>query len=158
MNFGMKTLMSSLATITGRDIAHVALGVIALFIAYALGVSIAENLYPESMHNRIESIAGKFGASVGVLAVSVVFMRFLFRSPMLALVCLLTTEAFASAIIFRFTGPDIVYTFGWLYRITWNIVIAFLMGTAVGYLWKLLSLSISSKQPKSGHLASKEAP
>lgn len=67
--------------------------------------------------------------------------RFLFRSFGVALACLAATEIVALIIILQITGPslstlsDVTFNAGWLYSMTWNVIVAFVLGAALGHLW-----------------------
>lgn len=133
----------------GRILAGVAL----LFTAYVLGASLASNLFPGSAHaNRMEMHSDKVGASIGIVVAALLLRRYLLRSFGLALTCLAATEAAAFLIIIQFTGLmeftlfDLRFNVGWLYALTWNVVVAFLIGTTIGHLWDRRAAN-KSRQP-----------
>ncbi len=67
--------------------------------------------------------------------------RYVLRSFGLALLCLGSTEVIALLIITGFSGlgmltiADIRFNAWWLYAVTWNVVLAFLLGAGLGVLW-----------------------
>jgi hypothetical protein len=120
----------------------VPIGVVALFAAYILGGYIGGSVLPESFGiNKMETVATKVGSSVAITIVSFALARFVFRSLDVALVCFAVTEAVVLLIIVQITGlslsnaSDFAFNLGWLYSITWNVFIAFVIGTALGHLW-----------------------
>lgn len=120
----------------------VPIGVIALFAAHLLGAYIGGSVLPESFGiNKMETVATKVGSSAAIMVVSVALARFVFRSLEVALVCFAVTEAVVLLIILQITGlslsngSDLAFNLEWLYSITWNVFIAFVIGTALGHLW-----------------------
>lgn len=117
-------------------------GVIVLFIAYVASALLCSYLFPDSARaNKMEMVADKVGASVGILIASVFLRRYLLRSFRLALLCLAVTEIAVLVIILQFTGlttptlSDISFNVEWLYSLTWNVVVTFLLGAGVGHIW-----------------------
>jgi hypothetical protein len=90
----------------------------------------------------MENFAAKVGGSIGILIASLLVRRYLLRSFRLAVACLATTEVLALLIIMFVIGltgfglEDVGFSIGWLYAITWNIVVACLVGVFIGHLWE----------------------
>lgn len=121
---------------------RVVLGVLSLFAAWALGGFLGSIIYPASvLVGGRESLAAKVGCSVAILVASLIVRRYLLRSFWLAVLCLATVEVLVLLIIMFVSGlttltlADVRFNAGWLYGLTWNVVVAFLFGTAIGYLW-----------------------
>ena len=113
-----------------------------MFAAYLLGGYIGGSVTPESFGiNKMETVATKVGSSVAIMVVSFALERFVFRSLEVALVCFAVTEAVVLLIILEITGlsllnaSDLAFNLGWLYSITWNVFVAFVIGIALGHLW-----------------------
>jgi hypothetical protein len=130
--------MQHLAAKTGR----VLLGILSLFAAWALGGYVGDLLCPESsIVGGRESLAAKTGSSVAIVIASLVLGRYILRSFRLALLCLGSTELLVLLIIMGFSGlgmlalSDIRFNVWWLYAVTWNVVLAFLLGAGLGVLW-----------------------
>ena len=129
---------------------RVPVGVIALFGAYLLGTTLGGIIRPESFGiNKMETVATKVGASLVIVVTSFVLERFLFRSLEVAFLCLAATEAAVLFIILKITGlpltnlSDIAFNLGWLYSITWNVAVAFSVGTVLGHLCHRLAANKS---------------
>jgi len=112
---------------------------IAVMIAWAIGGYLGDLLAPHSgLVNKVETIAGKFGASVGVFMAAVILRLFLIKSTRLMLMSLIAIECIALIVIvfftglYRLTGLDIEFNIGWLFALTWNVVLMFIIGTWVG--------------------------
>lgn len=130
--------MSHPAAKAGR----VVLGTLLLFAAWALGGYVGDVICPQSgIVGGRESLAAKTGSSVALVIVSLVLGRYVLRSFRLALLCLGSTEVLALLIITGFSGlgmlalSDIQFNLSWLYAVTWNVVLAFLLGGSLGVLW-----------------------
>ncbi len=128
----------------------VPVGVIALFAAHLLGGYIGGSVFPGSFGiNKMETIATKVGSSVAVMVVSLALARFVFRSLKVALVCFAVTEAVVLLIILQITdlslsnASDLAFNLGWLYSVTWNVFLAFVIGTALGHWWYHLAANKS---------------
>ena len=124
------------------NVGRVLLGILVLFAAWVVGQYLGDIIYPGSILLwGMEALAAKVGSSVAILAASLILRRYLLHSFGLALVCLATTEFIVLFIIHCFTGfgtfpwIDLPFSGSWLYRLTWNVVLAFLIGTVVGQLW-----------------------
>lgn len=133
-----RTGMSNIAANVGR----VLLGTLSLFVAWGIGGYLGSVICPNSvLVGGRETLAAKVGCSVAILAVSLILRRYLLRSFGQALVCLATTEVIVFVIIVcisgltRLTLANVRFNIWWLYALTWNVVLAFLVGTMVGQLW-----------------------
>ena len=123
-------------------VGRIVLGVLSLFVAFALGGYLGELICPNSLVvGGRESLAAKAGASIAILCASVLTGRYVLRSFGLALLCLGSTELIALLIITGFSGlgmltiADIRFNAWWLYAVTWNVVLAFSLGAGLGVLW-----------------------
>lgn len=121
---------------------RVLVGVLSLFAAWTLGGYVGDMICPQSaIVGGRESLAAKTGSSVAILIASFVLGRYILRSFRLALVCLGSTELLVLLIVMGFSGlgifavADIRFNVWWLYAVTWNVVLAFLLGAALGVLW-----------------------
>mgnify|MGYP000993234737 CR=1 FL=1 len=130
--------MSHVFGIAGR----VCLGVLSLFLAFFIGGYVGITIAPGSpLVGWREPLSGKIGCSVAILLAAVVLRRYLLRSFGLAVLCLFATEVAVFIIIMSISGltkptlTDIGFNAGILYQITWNVVIAFLIGTVAGQFW-----------------------
>lgn len=124
------------------NVGRILAGVFLLFVAYVVGAYLCSSLFPESARaNKMEMLADKVGASIGIAVAALLLRRFFLRSFGLALICLAATEVVVYIIILQFTGLleftlfDLRFNVGWLYTLTWNVVAAFLIGVAIGHLW-----------------------
>ena len=121
---------------------RISVGVVALFVAFIAGSYLGGTLFPESSRvSKMEMFADKVGASIAIVVASLLLGRFLFRSIGVALLCLAATELVALIIILQITGlslstlSDITFNVGWLYSMTWNVIVAFVVGSVPGHLW-----------------------
>jgi len=137
----MATTSTSMLHITAY-IGRIALGVLSLFAAWVIGGYIGSVICPNSvLVGGRETLAAKVGCSVAILIVSLIIRRYLLRSLGSALVCLATTEVIVFVIIICFSGltrfalADVRFNACWLFALTWNVVLAFLVGTMVGQIW-----------------------
>jgi len=112
---------------------------IAVMAAWAIGGYLGAFLAPHSdLVNKVETVAGKLGASVGVFMATVILRLFLVKSTRLMLIALVAIECIALIIIVFFTGLyqltmlDVQFNIGWLFALTWNVVLLFIIGTWVG--------------------------
>lgn len=117
-------------------------GIVVLFVAWLLGGYVGANLFPQSdLINKMETLPTKVGSSLGVLVASLFLRRYFLRSFRFALACLAATEVVAFLIITQVTGlspftlSNLRFNGGWLYALTWNVVVVFLLGAAIGHLW-----------------------
>lgn len=117
-------------------------GVVLLFLAYVTGALVCGYLFPcAARANKMEMVTDKIGASVGIFIAAVLLRRYFLRSFGFVLLCLAATEIVALVIIVMVTGLvsltlfDITFNLQWLYAMTWNVVIAYLLGAAVGHVW-----------------------
>ncbi len=140
--------MPHAVSITARTL----VGVVSLFAAFALGGYLGDLAFPQSaVVGGRESLAGKTGGSVAILIASLLLGRYVLRSVGSALLCLAATEIIALLIIVGFSGlttltmADISFNAWWLYAVTWNVVLAFLLGAGFGLLW-----SRRAANPQSG--------
>lgn len=113
-----------------------------LVAAWLLGGYVGSWILPQSeLINKMETLSGKVGSSLGVVTASLLLRRYLLRSVWLDLVCLAATEAVVFIIIVTVTGLlpftlfNLRFNVGWLYALTWNVVVAFLFGVVLGHLW-----------------------
>lgn len=121
---------------------RVCLGALSLFVAWFLGGYVGDVIRPGSpLVGFREPLAGKIACSLAILLAAVVLRRYLLRSFGLAVLCLLATEVAVFIIITCFSGvmrpnlTDIGFNAETLYQLTWNVVIAFLIGAAAGQFW-----------------------
>ena len=115
-------------------------GALSLFGAWFLGGYVGAAIPSKSpLVGYSEPLAGKIACSVAILLAAVVLRRYLLRSFGLAVLCLLATEVVVFLIITAFSGlttlTDIGFNAETLYQLTWNVVIAFLIGAAAGQSW-----------------------
>lgn len=129
-------------SLTPANVGRILSGVVLLFLAWCLGGYVGETICPgTTLVGGRESLAGKVGCSVAILAAAVIARRYLLRSLGLSLTCLGITELVVLLIILGFSGltsfsvADISFNGWWLYALTWNVVVAFILGAAVGHLW-----------------------
>jgi uncharacterized membrane protein len=129
-------------SLTPANVGRILTGVVLLFAAFALGGYLGGALFPESARvSKMEMLADKVGSSIGIMVASLLLARFLFRSIGVALICLAATEAVVFVIILQITGlssftlSDVRFNVGWLYSLTWNVVVAFVFGSLLGHLW-----------------------
>ena len=129
-------------SLTPANVGRVLAGVVLFFVAWFLGGFVSETIFPgTTLVGGRESLAGKIGGSVAILAAAVVARRYLLRSLGLALTCLAVTEVVVLLIIVGFSGltsfsmMDIRFNAWWLYAVTWNVIVAFFFGVALGHLW-----------------------
>jgi hypothetical protein len=122
-------------SLTPANVGRILAGVVLLFGAWGLGGYVGETICPGTiLVGGRESLAGKIGCSVGVLAAAVIARRYLLRSFGLALTCLGVTETVVLLIILGFSGltsfsmADIRFNGWWLYALTWNVVVVFVLG------------------------------
>jgi hypothetical protein len=93
--------------------------------------------------NKVETFVRKFGASVGVFIVTTILRLFLVKSTRLMLIALVAIECIALIVIVFFTGLyqftvlNIEFNIGWLFTLTWNVVLLFIIGTWVGSIIKV---------------------
>lgn len=139
-------------------IGRVFAGAIALFIAWLAGVYAGGSLFPDSqLINKMETLPTKTGGSLGILVASIFLSRFLFRRYRIAVISLGVTEAIVLLIIVCVTQlwslalDDLFFNFGWLFELTWNVVLAFLLGSTAGHFWNKAS---PAKSPKAANAAS----
>lgn len=95
---------------------------------------------PTDRANRMEMLTDKIGASIGIVIAALLLRRYLLRSFGMALACLVATEVAALLIILCFTGlpvdrVDLHNDGQWLYTMTWNVVISYLIGAVLGHWW-----------------------
>jgi len=112
---------------------------ITVMIVWIIGGYLGDLLVPHSdMVNKVETFAGKFSGSVGVFVAVVILRLFLIKSTRLMLISLMTIECIALIAIVFFTGLyqltvlDVQFNIGWLFALTWNVVLLFIIGTWVG--------------------------
>jgi len=127
---------------TTANIGRVCLGVLLLFAAWVFGGFLGSMVFPDSvLVGGRETLAGKVGCSVAILAIALIIRRYILRSFGLALVCLAATEIIALFIVMSFSGlttltlTDVRFNGWWVYALTWNVVTAFLIGTTAGHFW-----------------------
>ena len=137
----MATTSTGMSHITA-NIGRIALGVLSLFGAWAIGGYLGSVICPNSvLVGGRETLAAKVGCSVAILIASLIIRRYLLRFLGLALLCLATTEVIVLAIIICVTGltswtwSDVRFNIWWLFALTWNVVLAFLVGAVVGRFW-----------------------
>ena len=125
------------------------LGVILLLIAWDGGGFIGNRVCPGSISvNIIETLATKVSCSVTVMLAALILRRYLYNSSILACTCLVATEFIAFIVIMFFTRlwpltiDDLLFNGRWLWRLTWNVVIAFVLGTVVGHLCQQWSFKV----------------
>jgi len=111
----------------------------AVMVAWILGGYWGDLLAPHSgLVNKVETFAGKFGASAGVFITAVILRLFLVKSARLMLISLVAIECLALIIIvfftglYRFTLFDFKFNLSWLFALTWNVVLMFTIGTWAG--------------------------
>ena len=143
----MRAIASTATTRTGManiaaNVGRVLLGILSLFVAWGIGGYLGSVICPNSvLVGSRETLATKVGCSVAILAASLILRRYLLRSFGQALVCFATTEVIAFVIIVCFSGltrltlADVRFNIWWLYALTWNVVLAFLVGAVVGRFW-----------------------
>jgi uncharacterized membrane protein len=127
---------------TPANVGRILIGVVLLFAAFALGGCLGGSLFPDSLRvSRMEMLADKVGSSIGIVVVALLIRRYLLHSFSLALACLVVTEILALLVILQFTGlthltaSDVRFNCGWLSAMTWNVVLAFLLGAGIGHVW-----------------------
>lgn len=153
--------MSNIAANMGR----ILLGILSLFLAWGIGGYIGSVICPNSvLVDGRETIAAKVGCAVAILAVSLVLCRYLLRSFVQALVCLVATEMIVLVIIVcvsgltRLTLADVRFNLWWLGALTWNVVLAFLAGAVVGRSWDLWECNRTAGMNRESEHASSGVP
>jgi hypothetical protein len=138
-----KTVRCKMRHTTTNNFWKVIIGALLLLAAWLVGSFLATRIYPGSdLVTRMENFSAKVGGSIGVLIASLFVRRFLLHSFRLAVACLATLEVLAFLIILTVIGAtglgleDFGYSMGWLYAITWNVVVACLVGFLIGQLWE----------------------
>jgi len=123
-------------------IVRVMAGIVGLFAGWLLGGYVAANSFPQAeLVNKMETLPTKLGSSFGVLIATILLRRFVLRSLRLTVVSLVATEVVVFMIIVQVTGLlpfslfHLHFNFGWLYGLTWNVIIACLLGVLVGHCW-----------------------
>ena len=87
------------------NIGRVCLGVLLVFAAWVVGGFLGSMVLPDSvLVGRRETLAGKVGCSVTILATALIIRRYILRSFGLALVCLAVTEIIALFVVMSFSG------------------------------------------------------
>lgn len=129
-------------TSISANIGRILAGMVLLFVTYILGAYLGGNLFADSVHvNKMEILSSKVGSSIGILVISLLIRLYVLRSLRLALTCLVLTETVVMFIVLFFTGltlfslADARFIVGWVYELTWNVVVAFLIGLVIGQLW-----------------------
>lgn len=124
------------------NLIRVSLGVLLILVVWALGGYLGGLLWPQDASlNKIETLSSKVGSSVAIILASCILRRFIYGSFGWALTCLAATEFVVLLIImfvygWSLTAFDIAIYGRWLWKLTWNVVIAFLIGILIGQLWK----------------------
>lgn len=124
------------------NLIRVSLGVLLILVAWALGGYLGGLLWPQDASlNKIETLSSKVGSSVAIILASSILRRFIYGSFGWALTCLAATEFVVLLIIIYvrglpLTAYDIAASGRWLWKLTWNVMIAFPIGTIIGQLWK----------------------
>ena len=113
-----------------------------LFAAWVVGGFLGSMVFPDSvLVGGRETLAGKVGCSVAILATALIIRRYILRSFGLALACLAATEVIVLFVVMSVSGlttltmTDIRFNGWWVYALTWNVVAAFLVGIAAGHFW-----------------------
>jgi hypothetical protein len=142
---------------TSVKIGRVVLGVLCLFVAWFLGGYVGNAICPNSaVVGGMEAIAAKAGSSVAIFVAALIIRRHLLRSFGLALACLVATEVTVLLIVICFSGlttltmTDVRFNAWWLYALTWNVVIAFLIGTVAGQFWDNWATKAAGLQNRPG--------
>jgi hypothetical protein len=124
------------------NVGRVSLGVLLLFVAWVAGGFVGSLVFPDSvLVGGRETLAGKVGCSAAILAAALIIRRYILRSFGLALVCLAATEVIVLFIVMSVSGlttltlTDIRFNGWWVYALTWNVVVAFLVGITAGHFW-----------------------
>jgi hypothetical protein len=125
------------------NLGRVFLGVLLLLMAWFLGLYVGSYVCPQTvLLNKLETLASKVGCSVSIILASAILRRYIYDSFGLALACLAATEVVVFLVVMSVTGLwsltviNISFNTSWLWRLTWNVAIAFLIGTILGQLWK----------------------
>ena len=116
------------------------IGAIAILIlAWIVGGIIGNAILPSSpLINKMETGAGKLGASIAILISSFFLIQKLLKDIWQAIACIIGAEIFVLLIVFFITGLwsftwfDICFNIGWLYTMTWNVVVAYILGVSIG--------------------------
>ena len=88
-----------------------------------------------------EALAAKAVSSVAIFVAALIIRRHLLRSFGLAVACLAATQVTVLLIVICFSGlatltmADVRFNAWWLYALTWNVVVAFPIGTVAGQFW-----------------------
>ena len=114
-------------------------GIIALVLSWTIGGFFGAVIFPHSpLINRMETVSAKIGASIGILVISFLLSRYLLQSIRQIIVCYMCVEIFAFAIILFLTGLssltwfDLRSNISWLYAMTWNVTVVYIIGSALG--------------------------
>lgn len=142
---------------TSAKIGRVVLGLLSLFVAWFLGGYVGDVICPNSaLVGGREAFAAKAGSSVAIFVAALIIRRRLLRSFGLALACLAATEVAVLLIVICFSGlatltmADVRFNAWWLYALTWNVVIAFLIGTVAGQFWDNWATKAAGLQNRPG--------
>ena len=118
-------------------------GIVALVLAWVIGGYIAGTIFPnQPLLNKMETIPDKIGASILILCVAFFLGRYLFQSFSQVVICFIATEIIVFLVILQFTGLwsftcfDFSFNISWLFTMTWNVAIAYFLGTVIGHIRK----------------------
>jgi hypothetical protein len=139
------------------NVGRILLAVVGLFLVWVVGGFIGAVIWPHSplMASR-EPLAAKIACSIAILALTSILQRYLLRGIGAAMACLALTEVAVYVIIMGLsglvapTGANIAFNAWWLLALTWNVVIAFLLGTVLGALWMRRTSSVKRPAPRRG--------
>jgi hypothetical protein len=119
---------------------RIALSLFVIVCAWAIGAIITGIVFPNAhLLNKIESLPEKIGSSIAVLIVSFLLAKFILKSFRQLFFCIIVVETFAFIVVlvttqlWEFTWFDLKCNINWLFTITWNVVIAYAIGSAIGH-------------------------
>lgn len=133
---------------------RVILSVILLFTAYIVGGLLGLAFDPHSPSvTGMETYSLKIGSSISIVFISFLIGRYICKSFKMALACLGVTELVVLLIIiFVYGGPGALKSdntranvLWWLWELTWNVVVAFLVGTVFA---RLISYRLNKQMEK----------
>ena len=123
----------------GSNIIKIFGAITILILAWIVGGILGNAILPSSpLINKMETGAGKIGSSIVILIASFFLVQKLLKDIWQAIACIIGAEIFVLLIVLFVTGLwsfawlDICFNIVWLYTMTWNVVVSYLIGASIG--------------------------
>ena len=121
------------------------LGSFLVFIVHYLGAYFGGHVWPQSAFlpgNKFETYASKQYSTIATFIIAIILRRYLFPSFKVSMICLMMVVFIVFFIIDGVIGIifySVDFYINLLWKLTWNVVLAFVVGAAIGELWSYFS-------------------